>query len=252
MNIKEGTIPNDTPLRVVFCDSDSSHIKQYAHVVQQICKVRGIPAKTLYYPKGIQLLADLMKNKEDPTIVIAETELSAEGGLHILRQIHDVNPYCKIIILSQNPTYALEGYEIGAVAYLLKKATTLELFTRAFSRALDASVESTQRYITFSCAGHTQTVRLTDILYFEVVRKIVTVHHAGGTFDFYSTLGKIEDVLASYGFIRVHRNYVVSLSKIARQGDNELVLDSGMSIPVGRNYRKSVIAAMKSLNGLGA
>jgi len=252
MDSKEVKAFNDAPLRVIFCDSDSSHVKQYAHVVQQICKIRGVPVKVMYYPKGAHLLADLARNKTDPTILIVEAELSDHKGLGILRKIRGEEVNCQIILLSNTPAYALEGYEVGALAYLIKGATSPELFTNTFTRALDCMIDANQQYITFSCAGYSQTIRLRDILYFEVVRKIVTVHYEGGQFEFYSTLGKIEDMLASYGFVRVHRNYVVSLSKIARHENDTLILDSGAVIPIGRNYRKGIMAALKSLDGLGA
>jgi len=246
----EGQKLGDSVLRVIFCDADSSHVKQYATVVQQIATLRGIPIKTLYYPKGSQLLVDVTRNNTEPTIIIAGTKLSDQEGLGTLRKIREQGVNSQIILLTEDPAYALEGYEVGAIAYLLKKATSPELFTKTFARAMDASIDANQQYITFSCAGHSQTIRLSDIVYFEVVKKIVTVYYEDGSFDFYSTLGKIEDTLADYGFARVHRNYVVSLSKVARHDNESLVLDSGVKIPVGRNYRKAITEALKSLEGL--
>lgn len=251
MDIEESKPQGDAPLRVIFCDADSAHVKQYALVVQQVCSVRGIPAKVLYYPTGMQLLADLEQHATQPTILITESELPDYQGIDALRQIREFGIPCQIIFLAKTPAYALEGYEVEAIAYLLKGATSPTVFSQALFRAMDNVVEAAQQYITFSCAGHSQTIRLTDIFHFEVVQKIVTVHYREGTFDFYSTLGKIEDTLGAYGFVRVHRNFVVSLSQITRHDNDEIVLDSGAVIPVGRNYRKDVMAALHSLESNG-
>jgi DNA-binding LytR/AlgR family response regulator len=250
MTVEQGRALADAPLRVIFCDSDSAHIKQYAVAVQQVCSVRGVPVKVLYYPTGAQLIADLERNQSQPVVVIAEAELPDQKGIEALRKIREREMNCQIIIFSKTPAYALEGYEVDAIAYLLKGATPLEVLMNAFARALSNVYAMAQQYITFSCAGYSQTVRLVDILYFEVVRKIVTVHYKEGEFDFYSTLGTIQNTLEGYGFVRTHRNYVVSLSKIARHENDEVILDSGVIIPIGRNYRKDIKAALKSLDGL--
>ena len=246
----EGQRLGDSATRVIFCDGDRSHVRQYATVAQQIAALRSVSLKILYYPKGAQLLADVTSNRTDSTIIIAEAELPDQEGLEALREIRAKRSNSQIIILAKNPAYALEGYEVGAVAYLLKGATSSGQFSKAFKRALDNVIDATQQFITFSCAGYSQTIRLADIAYFVVVKKIVTVHYADGEFDFYSTLGKIENTLAQYGFIRVNRNYIVSLSKIARHDNEWLVLDSGEKIPIGRNYRKVILGALKSLEGL--
>jgi len=251
MSVLENKSFGDTRLRVIFVDSDGSHVRTYANVVQKICNANGITVQVVYYPQGAQLLTDLSRNRTEPTIVIAEPALPEEKGLATLRAIRAQDMNCQIILLSKNPAYALEGYEIDAVAYLLKKATSLEVFQNAFTRALDRAIEANHQYVTFSCGGFSQTIRLTDILYFEVVKKVVTVYYIGGKFEFYSTLGKIEDTLSSHGFIRVHRNYIVSLAKIARFEKEEIVFETGDRVPVGRSFRKELLAALNMLNGAG-
>jgi len=251
MNVFEPKTFGDTRLRVLFVDADSSHVKKYASVVQRICTANGIAVQIVYYTQGSQLLTDLSHNRTEPTIVIAEPALPEEKGLETLRAIRAQDLNCQIILLSRNPAYALEGYEIDAVAYLLKKATPLEVFHNAFTRALDRAIERNHQYVTFSCGGFSQTIRLGDILYFEVVKKVVTVYYIGGNFEFYSTLGKIEDTLASHGFIRVHRNYIASLDKITRVEKEEIILETGDRIPVGRSYRKDLVSALNLLTEAG-
>ena len=251
MSVLQSQTLGDTRLRVIFVDADDSHVRRYASVVQKICGTQGITTQVVYYPKGEQLLADLSRNRTEPTIVIAEPALPEDKGLTTLRNVRAQDMNCQIILLSENPAYALEGYEVDAVAYLLKKATPLEVFQEAFTRALDRVIEQNHQYVTFSCGGFSQTIRLSDILYFEVVKKVVTVYYLGGNFEFYSTLGKIEDTLASHGFMRVHRNYIVSLDKIARLDKDELVLETSDRIPVGRSYRKDLLSAIHLLNEAG-
>ena len=240
-------------LRVIFVDNDNAHVKHYANVAQQIAASRGIPIRSFYIAEGRQLLAELERHSTDPTVLVFEPELATEKGLATLREIRARELNAQIILLSKSPAYALEGYEIDALAYLIKGGTTKEMFASAFNRALDRALVDSQQYITFSCAGFNQTLRLSDIEYFHVEKKIVTVYFdvEGGqkSFEFYSTLGKVSETLAGHGFIRAHRNFVVSIPKIVRYENDTITLESGKTVPVGRNFRKDVASAMKLVDG---
>ncbi|MCL2491308.1 MAG: LytTR family DNA-binding domain-containing protein [Coriobacteriia bacterium] len=247
MGITEKIIEGSAPLRVIFCDTDSDHVKRYAQMVKQTCLAQGVPVQIAFCKTGEQLLHFVEKYRLEPVIIVSDVDLPGYPGLDVLRAISKLEADCQIIILATIPAYALEGYEVDAVAYLLKGVTSPEMFTHTFKRAMDRVIEDTLQYVTFSCAGTSQTVRVSDIAFFAVDHKIVTVHYQEGSFEFYSTLGKIEDTLADHGFMRVHRNYVVALSKVVRVDHDELVLESDERIPVGRNYRKAVLTALDSL-----
>jgi len=246
--LSEQTVGN-TPIRVIFFDNEKAHMKQYAQAAQFIALSRDVPIRIRFFSQGCELLSELRRNETDAVIIIAEPDLACEKGLDTLRRVREQDRVCQIILLSEKDSYALEGYEVDALAYLIKGSTSRETFTTVFNRALDRVIVDSQEYITFSCAGTSQTLRLSDIEYFEVKRKIVTVHFEGGTFDFYSTLHKIEDLLGVHGFIQVHRSFIVALSKISRYDKDTIVLESGTEIPIGKNHRKDLILARKALAG---
>ena len=68
------------------------------------------------------------------------------------------------------------------------------------------------------------------------------VYYDNTSFEFYSTFGKIENMLYDHGFLRTHRSYIVSVDKIARIniGMKEIELSNGEKVPIGRVYLKAV------------
>ena len=62
----------------------------------------------------------------------------------------------------------------------------------------------------------------------------------GGTFEFYSTLSKIENSLAHKGFVRIHRSYLVSERYITGVAHGEVSLATGVTLPVGGRYADNI------------
>ena len=103
-----------------------------------------------------------------------------------------------------------------------------------------------EEILTLTCAGETRSIPLNNIHYFEVVQRIITVHYGGETFEFYSTMGKLENLLTKKGFARIHRAYIAALRHIASMKNNEVVMRDGTRLPVGRTYSKSLRKKMRS------
>ena len=188
------------------------------------------------------------RRHEHPTIIILETELADFKGLELARIIRELCSDCQIIIFSKTDKHALKAYEVGLSAYLLKKKASRKKFAKALKCAMKQAVADTRRYVTFICAGYHETVLLSDICYFEINKKIVTVYHEDTSFDFYSSLNHLEHALDNRGFIRISRKHIVSLSKIKRHSKEQLVMECGVTLPIGQNYQYEVAAHMHAIS----
>ena len=86
-------------------------------------------------------------------------------------------------------------------------------------------------------------LRLIDsacIRYIEVRKRIITIHTDRDIYETYASLSETEMRLGTIGFLRVHRYYLVSCRHIILMGKQDLVLDTGHKIPVGRAYRQNI------------
>lgn len=98
----------------------------------------------------------------------------------------------------------------------------------------------------FTCAGESRNVPLEDIQYFEVKHNIITVYYQKEKFEFYSTIGKLEDQLQKKGFIRIHRSFMVAKKFIRQASYTELELTNGTLLPVGQVHAKQLRKEMKA------
>lgn len=159
------------------------------------------------------------------------------ANARILREA-DVN--ADIVFFTRNKARVFEAFDVEALHYLVDGETSLAKFDEVFRKARRRAETRTQASIVLSCAGEQKKLPISQIYYFEVINRIVIVHYIGGTFEFYSTLSKIENSLASRGFVRIHRSYLVAERFITGISHGEVTLVNGAVLPMGGRYSDNI------------
>lgn len=156
-----------------------------------------------------------------------------------------------VIITTAYPSYALEGFQLDVVDYLVKPIT-FDRFFKAVNKAKDyhklltmsaehaSSKTPSADYFFIKCDYKYERIYFDDILYIQALQNYVTIHTRKGKYLTLLYLKNVEHNLESQDFIRVHKSYIVSISKIEAIENNEIVMQS-FRIPISRNYRDAVI-----------
>ena len=157
----------------------------------------------------------------------------------------------KIIFVTAYRDYALEGYELDAVDYLLKPVS-FERFVKAVSKVkkiMGTEVQShTEEYkanpeafIYLKVDRNMQKVFINDIYYIESWKDYIKVFlTTGKNLLVKQSISSMEKLLSNHRFLRVHRSYMVSIDKIT--GFNNLFLQlQSNEIPIGRLYKQAVM-----------
>jgi DNA-binding LytR/AlgR family response regulator len=155
-----------------------------------------------------------------------------------------------VIITTAYPNYALEGYQLDILDYLVKPITFtrfLKAATKArdYHQVLNNSPVSNQSipnadYFFIKCDYKYERICFNDILYIEAMQNYVTIYTDKGKYITLLYLKTVEEKLNKQSFIRVHKSYVVSIPKIEAIENNEIIIRSNR-IPIGRNYYDQVL-----------
>lgn len=147
----------------------------------------------------------------------------------------------KIIFTTAYSEYALEGFELNAADYLLKPVT-FDRFLTAVNKVIPPPLaENTPHTITVKSGYDLHKLKSTDILYVESDNEYVVFHTAKKKIMSLQTLKKLEKVLDSSVFKRVHRSYIVNKKLVtALKGKNLYIGD--LKIPVSAGYYEAVKA----------
>jgi len=199
---------------------------------------------------AVQALAMLQQQNID--LLFLDIQMPQILGTQFLRTLK--NPP-KVIFTTAFRKFAVEGFELDAVDYLLKPIT-FERFLKAVNKVMDlpmqdapaASVKNettNDRFIHLRADRKVQKIALDDIIYIESLKDYCKIVTTSKSIITRQPISSIESSLPAGDFIRIHRSYIVSLNKIESY-TNELVEIARQELPIGRMYRHEVERSLKT------
>jgi len=179
--------------------------------------------------------AFLRNNEVD--LVLLDIEMPKLSGLDWLKQAA-VRP--AVILTTAFPNYALEGYELEVMDYLLKPIA-FERFLKAVQKVKDYAELKDHRatgngYIFVRSDKRIEKVDLNAILFAESVGNYVSIVTTEKKLLAYLTLKSLESQLPAQDFVRIHQSYLINFSQIQAVEGNQAVV-GGQSLPVSRQFR---------------
>lgn len=178
-------------------------------------------------PNGIEVLNYLQHNPA-PDLIFLDIQMPDLNGLNLSKNIA---PETKIIFTTAFDKYAIEGYKVNAVGYLLKPIDYTEFLEAATKvRDLNAHVQTAnneqKNYIFIKSEYKQLKIYLSDILFIEGYKDYAKIHLSSSVHPVLSliSLKKMEEELPSSMFMRIHRSYIVQLDKIDQVERNQIVI----------------------------
>jgi DNA-binding LytR/AlgR family response regulator len=181
-------------------------------------------------------------------VIFLDIKMPKLLGTHFLKNLS--NPP-KIIFVTAYRDYAIEGYELDAVDYLLKPVS-FERFVKAISKVrkiLGSEVQAhadeyranPEAFVYLKVDRNMQKVFINEIVYIESWKDYVKIFlSTGKSLLVKQSISAMENLLSAHRFLRVHRSYIVSLDKITGFNNLSVQMQSN-EIPIGRLYKQSVL-----------
>jgi DNA-binding LytR/AlgR family response regulator len=176
-------------------------------------------------------------------IIFLDIEMPKVSGLQLLQKM---NIESLVILTTAFPKYALEGYELDIIDYLLKPIL-FSRFLKAVQKAKDYyqmknMAISTQQptYIFIKSEKRIEKIEINDIHYAESIGNYVSIYTDNKKIIAYLTMKSLESQLPLDEFIKIHQSFLVNRSKIIAIEGNEIKIE-GRSLPISRNYREMVM-----------
>lgn len=189
-----------------------------------------------------QGLAALQKNQID--LIFLDLHLPGIKGFDFIRTLR--NPP-QVIVTTAYHEYALEGYSLDIIDYLLKPVD-FPRFLKAVNKVQKPTEEGDQtgtkkeqkeEIVLLKEGRNNIPVVLSEITYIEGQRDYVLVNTAAQTVKTKSTLAAIQERLIHGDFIRIHKSFIVSRKAISAFSRTKLIVN-GTELPVGRKYAEVV------------
>lgn len=199
-----------------------------------------------YCSKNEQI--DLVKTFTDPAVALDFIEKNHPDLLFIDIQMPNYNglKFCNqlkkkplVIFTTAFSEYAVEGFNLDAIDYLLKPYT-IERFEKAIQKVISKLKIKVKenRILPLRTSYSIQSVSIDNITYIESLDDYITIHFLNERpLKVRMTLKKVSEQLPENEFIRVHRSFVVSLKQII-QVRNKKIIIANTVIPISKKYDK--------------
>lgn len=188
---------------------------------------------------------DILRTKK-VDLLFLDIHMPGLTGLEFLRSLR--NPP-KVILTTAFKEYALEGYELDIIDYLMKPIS-FERFVKAVNKFFESqprdielhnvtSANDSNDFMYIRTGKMVNKVLLKDIVYVESLKDYVNIHTNDRTITARQTLSSIENLLNEELFMRIHRSFVVSVNHITGFTATTIAI-ANKNLPIGRNYKQQV------------
>lgn len=190
--------------------------------------------------------------QHDVDIMFLDIQMPQLTGIDFLKSLTDPP---EVIFTTAYPDYAVEGFELNAVDYLLKPIS-LERFMKAVNKATDKIKSKSSEIVLDSADGGDDyffvkadkklvKVNFSDIIYIEGLKDYVIIRKENGRVITLQTMKSLDEKLPQKMFKRIHRSYIVNIQKINAIVANMVeIQEKGQHkhLPIGKNYRDELLS----------
>lgn len=183
-------------------------------------------------------------NFEEIDLLFLDIEMPVLKGTNFFKHLA---PKPAVIFTTAHRAYALDGFDLDAIDYLLKPIT-FHRFFKAVDKYLkrhqapQAQPETTKDFMFIRKDRKQVKLYLDTILYIESLKDYIRIHSAITTHTIKYSLSGFEALLDNR-FLRIHRSYIINKDKITAYTKNDVEIGE-KEIPIGAHYRQMVAAAL--------
>lgn len=183
-------------------------------------------------------------------LLLLDIEMPGMSGIELVKSLGNKKPL--IIFTTSQRDYAADAFDLNVVDFVTKPVTParfLQSITKAkeiFHKTGMVKPGKEDEFIFIRDSNVVRRIKLADILYLEAMGDYVKIYLTTQTYSIHSTLKSVEDKLPSGTFIRVHRSFIINISKIDTIEGGTLVIHNNL-VPVSDAYRSILNKRMQIL-----
>lgn len=203
-------------IHIAICDDEDGFLFLEYKLVSAYMKNHAYQFLIDTFSSGIELL-QVNDNIVDYDIIFLDINMEELDGIETAKKIRECGSQAYIVYVTAFVTYALEGYKVDAIRYLLKESDTLEPSIEECLDSIIHRMNYKENRENFAFLEGERILSPDEIVYIESNLHKLTFHLAEKnkkSYSMYEKLDILDQRLSNYGFCRIHKSFLVNLKYV--------------------------------------
>ena len=227
-------------MKIAVCDDENKIVEEITSYIKKDFPMSEVRA----YSNGESFLA---ASEERPEVLLLDIDMPGISGMEVAAALTREKVSTLIVFVTAHDELVYDSFKYHPFAFVRKKFLEEELKTVLSD--CEKQLVSRNKNFVFQNASKLVTLSQNDILYFEGQANYLAIHTTSDEYKMRSTMAGVEKELEDSDFLRIHKGFLVNLEHIRVLKTEELELDNGTVLPIGKSYseaaKKSILKYMR-------
>ena len=193
--------------RIAIVEDEAAVREQLTGYVQRYTRQYGTPFEVSAFASGVEILEEYRPVYD---IIFLDVEMKHLDGMTTAERIRQMDADVILIFITNMAQYAIRGYSVGALDYVLKPVSYFA-FSQRLNRAISRMKKREQKVITVNIKGGAVRINIANIYYIESQGHNLVLHTILGDYESAGTMKEVEEKLQGLNFCRGNKGYLINL-----------------------------------------
>lgn len=231
-------------LHIAVVDDQPDIRQQLCSMIEQYSQENNCALQVTAFSDGSQVTTNYRKGFD---IIFLDIEMPELCGMDAAERIRTVDPDVVLIFVTNMAQYAIRGYEVDALDFVLKPVNYYQFSTK-LNRAVQRVQHRKGGQIALQASGGVQLLNTEDIYWLETRDRMLHYHTSTGVWSVRASMQSAEKQLAPYHFVRCNQCYLVNL-RYVKGVQNDMVQVGDDRLEISRRQRAAFLAAVAAYVG---
>ena len=227
-------------ISIAIVDDESSYVDQLKQYFDRYISESGESIKLSFFSDGDGIVH---KYKSQYDIILMDVEMKFMDGMSAAEAIRNIDKEVVIIFITHTPQYAIRGYEVEALDYIIKPVSYFA-FSQRLARAITRMKKREQKSVIISVKGGVVRLAANTIYYIESQGHDLIYHTSRGEYVTSGTMKDSEETLKSLHFFRGSKWYLINLALVEGLEDGAARMKDRKLVSLSRGRKKEFMAAL--------
>src|SRR5690625_1253 len=231
-------------IRIAVVEDETHYKEQLVEYLRQFEQEKRVNIEIETYSDG----DGIVENYEGQfDIILLDVQMKFMDGMSAAEEIRKMDAEVVIIFITNMPQFAIKGYAVDALDYILKLISYFK-FSERVQRSIDRMEKRESYYITIRVKEGIKRLKVSDIYYVENQGHNLIYSTTDGEVMTTGAMKDLEKELSSFNFFRGHRGFLMNLEHVEGLRGNDAIV-KGIELPVGRTRKKALLEALSEFWG---